>query len=46
VARWIDRPNRGWELQEAPVMLPPARFTQALAEAARKGVLLSGGPVE
>jgi hypothetical protein len=46
VARWINRPNRGWELQEAPVMLPPARFTQALAEAARKGVLASGGPAE
>jgi hypothetical protein len=46
VARWIDRPNRGWELQEAPVMLPPERFTQALAEAARKGVLASGGPAE
>jgi hypothetical protein len=46
VARWIDRPNRGWELQEAPVLLPPARFTQALAEAARKGVLVSGGPAE
>ena len=46
VARWILRPNRGWELQEAPVMLPPARFTQALAAAAGKGVLASGGPVE
>jgi hypothetical protein len=46
VARWIMRPNRGWELQEAPVMLPPARFTQALAAAASKGVLASGGPVE
>jgi hypothetical protein len=46
VARWIDRPNRGWELQEAPVLLPPARFTQALAEAARKGVLVSVGPAE
>jgi hypothetical protein len=45
VARWIMRPNRGWELQEAPVMLPPARFTQALAAAAGKGVL-SGGPAE
>ena len=44
VARWILRPNRGWELQEAPVMLPPARFTQALAAAAGKGVLASGGP--
>ena len=44
VARWILRPNRGWELQEAPVMLPPARFAQALAAAAGKGVLVSGGP--
>jgi hypothetical protein len=44
VARWIMRPNRGWELQEAPVMLPPARFTQALAAAAGKGVLASDGP--
>jgi hypothetical protein len=46
VARWIMRPNRGWELQEAPVMLPPDRFTQALAAAAGKGVLASGGPAE
>ena len=28
VARWIMRPNRGWELQEAPVMLPPERFAR------------------
>ncbi len=35
VARWIMRPNRGWELQEAPVMLPPKRFAEAFA---------SGGP--
>jgi hypothetical protein len=46
VARWIMRPNRGWELQEAPVMLPPDRFTQALAAAAGKGVLASGGPAQ
>jgi hypothetical protein len=46
VARWIMRPNRGWELQEAPVMLPPARFAQALAAAAGKGVLASDGPAE
>jgi hypothetical protein len=46
VARWILRPNRGWELQEAPVMLPPARFSQALAAAAGRGVLASGGPAE
>jgi hypothetical protein len=53
VARWIMRPNRGWELQQAPVMLPPKRFAEALAAAARKGVLsspesalASGGPGE
>jgi len=31
IARWIMRPNRGWELQEAPVMLPAKRFLEALA---------------
>ena len=53
VARWVMRPNRGWELQQAPVMLPPKRFSEALAAAARKGVLgqpegalASGGPGE
>lgn len=52
IARWIMRPNRGWELQEAPVMLPSQRFTQALSAAAGKGVLAaavgaaSGGPTE
>jgi hypothetical protein len=48
VARWIMRPNRGWELQEAPVMLPPQRFAQALSAAADRGVLapVSGGPAE
>jgi hypothetical protein len=45
VARWIMRPNRGWELQDAPVMLPPKRFSEALAAAARQGVLATGGPV-
>jgi hypothetical protein len=53
VARWIMRPNRGWELQPAPVMLPPKRFAEALGAAARKGVLTPaegalapGGPDE
>jgi hypothetical protein len=41
IARWILRPNAGWELQEAPVMLPPKRFVEALGAAARKGVLVS-----
>ena len=30
LARWVMRPARGWELQEAPVMLPAARFAEAL----------------
>jgi hypothetical protein len=46
IARWILRPNRGWELQEAPVMLPPARFTEAIAAAAARGVLVSDSPAE
>jgi hypothetical protein len=39
IARWIMRPGRGWELQEAPVMLPAARFAEALASAAEHGAL-------
>jgi hypothetical protein len=31
IARWILRPNFGWELQEAPVMLPAGRYVEALA---------------
>ena len=46
IARWIMRPNRGWELQEAPVLLPGDRFLGALASAAERGVLASGDPVE
>jgi hypothetical protein len=46
VARWIMRPNRGWQLQEAPVMLPAERFNQAFESAARRGVLVSGSPAE
>ena len=38
IARWILRPGRGWELQEAPVMLPPERYLEAL------GRLASGQP--
>ena len=34
VARWLLRPGRGWELQEAPVMLPPARYAEAFQRAA------------
>jgi hypothetical protein len=39
IARWIMRPNHGWELQEAPVLLPPVRFTEALERAAQVGAL-------
>ena len=46
IARWIMRPNRGWELQEAPVLLPADRFLEALGSAAERGVLSSGNPVE
>ena len=46
IARWIMRPNRGWELQEAPVLLPADRFVRALGSAAERGVLTSGDPVE
>jgi hypothetical protein len=30
IGRWLYRPNRGWELQEAPVMLPAKRVAEAL----------------
>jgi hypothetical protein len=39
IARWLYRPNFGWELQEAPVMLPAKRYAEALGKAARGGVL-------
>ena len=38
VARWILRPGGDWERQEAPPMLPAARFAEALAAARRAGV--------
>jgi hypothetical protein len=41
IARWVMRPNRGWELQEAPVLLPADRFVEALETAAGQGVLAS-----
>jgi hypothetical protein len=39
IARWVLRPNAGWQLQEAPVMLPPARFKEAIESAAERGAL-------
>jgi hypothetical protein len=41
IARWILRPNHGWELQEAPVILPPVRFAEAL-----RAAVASGGPAQ
>jgi len=46
LARWIMRPNRGWELQETPVLLPADRFLGALGSAAGRGVLASGDPIQ
>jgi hypothetical protein len=39
VARWVLRPNAGWNLHDAPPMLPAERFAEALASAARRGIL-------
>jgi hypothetical protein len=39
VARWVLRPAIGWELQDAPPMLPAARYAEALADAARRGLV-------
>jgi hypothetical protein len=39
VARWVLRPVIGWELQDAPPMLPAARYAEALAGAVRAGLL-------
>jgi hypothetical protein len=36
IARWVLRPNAGWELQEAPVMMPAARYAEALERASEK----------
>jgi hypothetical protein len=39
IARWILRPGAGWELQEAPVMLPAGRYAEAIRAAAGHGLL-------
>jgi hypothetical protein len=41
VARWIFWPGEGvgWEMQDAPVMLPEERFGSVLAEAAAAGLV-------
>jgi hypothetical protein len=39
VGRWVLRPNQGWQLQAAPPMLPAKRYAEAIAGAARNGLL-------
>lgn len=39
IARWILRPNQGWELQQAPTMLPAQRYGQAIADAIARGLI-------
>jgi hypothetical protein len=39
VGRWVLRPNQGWQLQEAPPMLPAKRYAEAIAGAVRNGLL-------
>lgn len=41
IARWVFWPGTGvgWELQEAPVMLPEGRFESVLADAAAAGLI-------
>ena len=39
VGRWVLRPGSGWQLQEAPPMLPAARFAEALGDAAAQGLV-------
>lgn len=38
IGRWLYRPNHGWELQEAPVMLPAKRLAEALGKLAPTAV--------
>ena len=40
IGRWVLRPGSGWQLQEAPPMLPAARYAEALGQAARNGLVV------
>jgi len=42
IARWVLRPGAGWQLQDAPPMLPAARFAEAVADAVAKGLGAAG----
>ena len=46
VARWMLRPGDGWELQDAPPMLPAGRYAEALADAARRGLISAAAPTD
>ena len=46
VARWVLRPAIGWELQDAPPMLPAARYAEALTDAARRGIVAASSRVQ
>ena len=39
IGRWLFWPGKGWELQDAPPMLPGKRYAEAVREAVRRGVL-------
>jgi hypothetical protein len=44
IGRWILYPSRGWELQDAPPMLPATRYAEALRGAAAAGLLSATAP--
>jgi len=43
VGRWVQRPTAGWELQDAPPMLPAVRFAEALQAAVHAGLSVASG---
>ena len=44
VARWSFKPGTGWILSDAPTLFPAGRYAQALAGAARLGLLAHSAP--
>jgi hypothetical protein len=43
IGRYLHRPGTGWELRAAPVMMPAVRLAEAIAGAARQGLLAPSG---
>ena len=39
VSRWVLRPGTGWEMLDAPTMLPAQRYFEALGDTAARGLL-------